>query len=503
MKKLTWLTTERLFACILFVAIFVMAVRVPVDSDTWWHLTSGQLMVEQGRILLTDPFSHTRAGQPWIDHGWLAQIGISLLYRLGGFPALSLGLALVVTLAFALVYRQCQGSVYLRAFSTLLAAITSSSIWAVRPQMVSFLLAAVVCFLLDRYKRRRERKYLYLLPVVVLLWVNVHGGFATAFILLLCYLAGGILSWLLDEPGEDRPSPEYLLSIVAVAVVCLLVVPLNPNGAQMLTYSFRTVNIGVLRDYIQEWASPDFHQLFVQPFIWLLLATLVAVGRSGRRADWTDLTLLCGFAYMALLASRNVALFALVSGPILARYAQASLEGLPERVRLQKWLWPLIRPSSGPSPANPLLSAVNWLLLFLIVVAGAIKCAVVLLPSTMQREEANLYPARAVEFVRQEQPPGPMFNSYNWGGYLIWKLWPEYPVYVDGRTDLYDDAFLREYIRVYTAGEGWQSLLDRYGINLVFVETDCSLARFLRLEAGWAEVYHDDVAALFRREKQT
>jgi hypothetical protein len=495
MKILTWLSTERLLICILFIAIFVMAVRVPTDSDTWWHLRSGQLMVEQGRILRTDPFSHTRGGQPWIDHGWLAQIGIYLLYRAGGFPGLSLGLAALVTLTFALVYRQSTGSPYLRAFAILLAAITSSSIWAVRPQIVSFSLAAVVNFLLDRYKRRRERKYLYPLPLVVLLWANIHGGFATAFILLFCYLAGETLSWLLGGWNEAQQP----LSIAVAAAFCLLVVPLNPNGPQMLTYPFRTVGIGVLRDYIQEWASPNFHQLFLHPFIWLFLATLAAVARSGRRVDLTDLALLGCFAYMALLASRNVALFALVAGPILARYAELTLAGLPEGLRRQEWARLLLRPAAGPSPQQPLLSAVNWLLLLLLLVAGAVRCVTVVLPSALREAELTSYPARAADFIQQEQPPGPLFNSYNWGGYLIWRLWPDYPIFVDGRTDLYDDPFLREYLKAALARPGWQEVLDRYDINLVVVESDGLLARFLAREQGWQMAYRDDLAAVFLR----
>jgi hypothetical protein len=497
MKILTWLTTERLLICILFIAIFVMAVRVPLDSDAWWHLKSGQLMVEQGRILRTDPFSYTRSGQPWIDHGWLAQIGIYLLYRAGGFPGLALGLAALVTLTFALVYRQSQGSPYLRAFTILLAAITSSSIWAVRPQIVSFFLAAVLYFLLDRYKHRRERKYLYLLPLVVLLWVNIHGGFATAFILLLCYLAGETLSWLLGTCDARGP-----LSIAIAAAFCLLVVPINPNGAQMLTYPLRTVGIGVLRDYIQEWASPDFHQFFVHPFIWLFLATLVAVARSGRRIDLTDLALVGVFAYMGLLASRNIALFALVAAPILARYAELSLAGLPESLRRQEWAQLLLRPAAARPPAQPLLAAANWLLLSLLLVAGAIRCFAVMTPSAQSQAELANYPARAADFIQQERPPGPLFNSYNWGGYLIWRLWPDYPIFVDGRTDLYDDPFLREYLAAALARPGWQEALNRYSVNLVVTESNGLLARFLAREQGWQMAYSDDMATVFIRRRR-
>jgi hypothetical protein len=104
-----------------------------------------------------------------------------------------------------------------------------------------------------------------------------------------------------------------------------------------------------------------------------------------------------------------------------------------------------------------------------------------------------------VQFVRHNKPAGPLFNSYNWGGYLIFELWPEYPVYVDGRTDLYDDAFLRRYLNVVVAGEGWERSLDEDGINLVLVEVNSPLALALRRDPNWVEAYRDELAAVFTR----
>ena len=93
-----------------------------------------------------------------------------------------------------------------------------------------------------------------------------------------------------------------------------------------------------------------------------------------------------------------------------------------------------------------------------------------------------------------------MFNSYNWGGYLLFTLWPDYPVFVDGRTDLYDDDFLRQYISIYVADDGWQELLDEYQIQLVVVETNSILAKLLRTDPAWHEAYRDDMAVIFTRE---
>ena len=135
-------TARQLLVAILFVAIFAMAVRQPADTDTWWHLKSGQLMWESGQILRADPFSHTVQGQPWINHGWLVQILLWPLYQALGLAGLALLLATLVTASFVLVYTQCEGKPFVAAFATLIGAVASSVIWAVRPQIVSLLLAA-------------------------------------------------------------------------------------------------------------------------------------------------------------------------------------------------------------------------------------------------------------------------------------------------------------------------------------------------------------------------
>ncbi len=513
--KLAWLTTHRLLVAILFVAIFAMAARVQVDTDTWWHLASGRWMVENGRVLKHDPFSHTMLGKPRIQHGWLVQILLYGLHAALGHTGLVLGVAAVVTLTFAFVFPLGGGSPYLRAFTTVLTAITSAVVWVARPQIASFLLTAVFAYLLDRYKRR-GRAPLWLLPLLTVLWVNCHGGFITAFILLGGYLVGEGLNRLIGwrplsipstsgGKASDRQgglSTRQLRTLALVALICLAAVILNPQTYRMYAYPFQTVSIGVLRDFIQEWRSPDFHGLHLHPFIWMLLLTLAAMGFSGRRADFTDVGLVAGFAYMSLLAGRNIALFALLDGPVLARYGAPALRRLIEALRTRWDSAPpaLDSPRRGVRPPlSPQLAVLNWALLGVVVLGALVKIAMPLLPTEREKAMADFLPVEAVRFIQQEQLPGPMFNSYNWGGYLIWTLYPDYPVFVDGRTDLYDDPFLRNYLDVVLLRENWRQVLAQYGVRFVLVERNSVLARFLAADDGWQQRYADDLAAIFAR----
>ena len=154
---------------------------------------------------------------------------------------------------------------------------------------------------------------------------------------------------------------------------------------------------------------------------------------------------------------------------------------------------------SRVAPAGRLFTVLNWVLLGLVMLAALVKISQPLSPAVNEEAQAKTLPVEAAAFLKQEQPAGPIFNSYNWGGYLIWEL-PEYPVFVDGRTDLYDDAFLREYLSLVFAQGNWEETLDKYGIKLVLIEPQSMMGQLLVERPGWEQVYQDEMAAIFIRE---
>jgi len=480
------LTLNRLLTAIVFIALFTMAVRYPADSDTWWHMRAGQTMWQTRALLTADPFSHTAKGLPWIDHSWLAQLLWYGLLSLGGWPAVSLGLAALVTGAFGLAWRHSEGNLYVRAFSVVLGAIASSLVWAARPQMISFLLAALTAFLLARFKHRRGR-LLPWLPLIVLVWVNMHGGYAIAFILLACYWLGEMFNRLTASPADAAP-PADLRHLLWSTLLSLAAVAVNPYTWRMWLYPFQTVGIGVLRQFIAEWQSPNFHQPILLPFLLMLLLLLAALARCGAKADWTDLALLGAWTTLSLFAVRNVAIFALVCTPILTRYGTLALEAQFGPLSIGR-----------PRSLSLALYRLNALLLALIALGAAARIAVTLSPAAMAEAEAERFPADAVAFLQRTRPPGPMFNSYNIGGYLMYHLWPDYPVFVDGRTDLYNDDFLRDYLKTVNALPGWPDTLARYGVRLAVLERDTPLAQTLTTDPGWQTLYADEQAAIFAR----
>lgn len=509
------LTLPRLVTTLTFLALLAMATRVSADTDTWWHLRTGQWIVEHQAVPMTDPFSFTFAGQPWRypSAGWLSEVALFWLFTRFSYAGLNLFTAGCVLLAFVFVYRACQGPALLKAFVIILAAAVSAVFWSARPQIVSLVLASVFAYVLYRYRWNNVNR-LWLLPPLMVLWANSHGGFAIGFVLIVLTLMGQLLTLIwqrveqrfFGDTGMIGPTsnlglaggdvgPAGIFWLILTGVVCAVAVALNPSGPVMLLYPFQTVSIGVLRDYIQEWQSPNFHELRSQAFLWLLFGTLAAMMLSHRRANLTDLVLVCGTGYLGFLAGRNVPLLALVAPPILTRHLAALIEDWQSR-----WQALEVPPPSQPTHRALLM---NWAILGVLTVVTLVKILMALPIVINEQELARTLPVGAADFVRREKPVGPLFNSYNFGGYLSWVLYPDYPIFVDGRTDLYDAAFLDDYLQVALARRGYQTILDRYGINLIIVEANSVLADRLSASGDWQTVYHDATADVYQRTSVT
>ena len=485
------LTLTKLVVAIAFISLFAMAVRTPADTDMYWHLRTGQFIIETRSVPTTDPFSSTMLGQPWVDVHWLAQVILYVVYALFSLPGLALLVAALVVVAFVFVWKQMTGGVFLRAFILMLAAATSGAVWTARSQMATFVLTAALGYILYLYKWKQIDR-LWVVPILFVVWVNMHGGYVSGFMLIGAMIVGEAITILIGKFSHQQPagSPTdsvlswpRLRKLILIALISGVVLLINPHTIGALLLPFKTVNIGALQNFIEEWASPNFHELFQQPMVWMLLLTLVVIGWSGRKLDVTDAVTLVIFAYISFLARRNIGLFALVCAPILARHAAALFEKTPWGRRCL-------------SRGSPIL---NWIVLSVMVLAASIKVIVPITPAMQSKAEAAVLPVAAADWIKQNQPPGLMFNSYNWGGYLLWRLWPQYPVYVDGRTDVYSDDFLREYLQVVTAQPEYEAILDRRGVGFILIEAGGVLDTFLRRDAQWREAYRDKMAVIYLR----
>jgi hypothetical protein len=478
------LNTRQLFAIVLFLCILLIALQPVNDPDFWWHLRTGQLIAETGQIPRTDPFSYTMQGQPWIAHEWLTDWILYAVYRLGGLPFLMLLFALIITAAFATVYFRCSSGTkpYIAGFCVLFGAVASRPLWGVRPQMITLLFFGIFLLLLEKFQKSRQRKYLIPLPILMVIWVNLHGAFILGLALLGVFLAGELVEWLWRRfrckeiaPGDAIP----MITLAVTLLISVLAALINPNGVNILLYPFQTLTDPSMQQFILEWHSPAFSEVIWLPLMIILLG-LIGTGLAARqRYSVTRVLLILAFTYAALGSARHVPLFAIVVIPTLADQVNALL---PIKVR------------QGNS--KPIMVLLNWVILIMFVAAVGLRF--IQQSGIQDKTTADHYPQGAVNWILENKPTGRMLNSYDWGGYLIWQLYPEYQVYIDGRADVYGPGFFAQYADIYLAEKDWQTRLEEQKIGFVLIDPASRLAEGLSHLPGWKLVYQDKLSVIYQ-----
>jgi hypothetical protein len=475
---ITHFTLRRVFVWAFLLSLFALAVRQcsSIDWDFWWHLKAGQYIIQSKGIPHVDPFSFTRAGAEWITHEWLSEVMMYAVFRAGGWIGLFLLFGTTITAAWGICFQRCKGKPFIAAFAVVFAAAASASLFGFRPQMFTLLLASIFIALLDGYIYGGKRRVIWLLPALMLLWVNLHAGFALglALILLFVVMAGLDREWKRIKP--------LLLNLA----ICLAVVPLNPNGFRMFSYPFETLSAPAMQSFIQEWFSPDFHQFRFLPLAALILATFSAMALSPTRPRPGELFALVALSFAALRSGRHIPIFAIFAAPLFAKYLAHWISA--------KTNSPITLRSAPATGSNIVLTLALLLLPTFIIVQR-----VGYFSSNVASYEAQKFPVGAADFIEKQEAVGPIFNDYNWGGYLIWKLYPSRRVFIDGRADVYGDGFIFEYLRTYGGERGWRNTLDRFEIQTVLVQPNSALTNLLREDKGWRKVFEDEQAVVFAR----
>ena len=481
---------SRVIVVIVFLAILAMATHVSIDSDTWWHLRAGKWMVENRQIIKEDIFSYTSAGKPWQYPGLWVQVMMFKLYNWFGPGGLNLWVSLTVVAIFVFVWRTSDGNIIFRVAVLLLAAMASAIYWAARPYLISYLLFAIFFYLLER-NQHGSKGSLWLLPVLMIVWVNSHGGFLAGFILWGPYWVDSSIKWAIAKRQGRDQGLEILkkrwISLLWVGVAMLLLSLLNPQGLKLWTLPFTTVSRQAEQMFIAEWQSPDFHKPSLIPFALLLMLSIGVLGRSRKRLTLYEILLMGGFGLLGLISIRNIFFFVIVAPAIITRSGKYVFSDLADDLHIQLKL-------DFSKPPTKFGRVINVFIVLLVSFVTLLR-VVSIIPNSVNREAfENEFPVKAVEFLQTKELYGQMFNSYNYGGYLIWAL-PQYPVFVDGRADLHEDDIIMTWFRVIRGSEEWEQVFEKWNIQFVLVEPGVPLLSELYNE-GWNTIYEDDLAVI-------
>jgi hypothetical protein len=470
-------------AIVLF--ILGMVLGRSVDSDTWWHLSDGRWMVQHGQILAADPFSYTRLGAIWSHPGYPYEVALYFVYQWLGYLGVDLLAAALLSAVFLVEWNALKTGPVRRFLLVGASILLSIAYWSARPNIFTLLFAVLFLLVLEKY-RKGNRRVIWALPVLMLLWANLHGGFLAGFLLVSIY---GVDDWLCDfQAGHFHSLSDLkyfrgLKTIGGVLLLMALATLVNPYGINQYREILLTAGRTAEQTMIQEWLSPDFHSLYGQFFLLAIAASLFIVGMARKPVRVSSLLLLIVFTSMALVSRRHLGLFAVV-----APFAWLPLLGWEEST-------PVLndgeRRSHEPK-RNPVMTGLS--LAFLMYCLAVLALVV---PVAAARP-VNLahFPARAVNYLKGAQPPGRLFNNFNWGGYLTWTL-PEYPVFVDGRSDIYGDEIILQSDRVERAAPGWQAIIVQWDIHTILANAGSPLGEALTRE-GWQLCYSDEQAEVYQ-----
>ncbi len=459
------------------------------DPDFWWHIATGRWIVEHGALPSSDLFTYTVPGHAWTDHEYLTEILMWLIYSHGGFAAISLFFAVITWAAFLVLYRTADGGrrpYVVAGLGLALAALAGGPIWGPRAQMITFLFSAVELLLIRRYLEGRSRAINWF-PLLMVLWANLHGGWVIGFAFLGVALASEAVQWILD-----RSNPAHFAHLKRLGLVtglCVLAVLVTPHGPALYLYPFATQGSVAQQKLIVEWFSPDFHQAVMYPFLAMVLLTIA--GFALRRPRLYDALLVLTTLALALHSVRHVALYVAAVTPILIVHWS---EIWAEQSRLRGW-------RLQPAPPSGLMAVMT--VIALVVIAGVTVTKVAGDLSRQTQATASDFPVAAADWIAAH--PGEvgthMYNQYGWGGYLIYRFYPDptRKVFIFGEAELMGDDLLNRYQDVQTIRPDWSRVLDANHVDYVVYNRGEALDTVLAADSQWRRVYQDSLAVIYVR----
>ena len=498
------------FVVLLFVLVFTpLSVRLLGDAGIGWHIRTGQQILATHTIPRVDPFSSTMQGQPWFAWEWLYDVVVGRLEASLGLNGVVWLTAIVLASVFGLLFRLLmrRGTHMFVAVILVLLAISASMIhFLARPHVVSWLFTLIWFAILDGAERRAlpgstsssfVRRRLWMLPLLMLVWVNVHGGFLVGFVLLAIFWLGALWNWLtgnanrIEDTLQKIAARQRALDLALVGVLSAAASFVNPYGWNLYRHIYGYLSNRFLMNHIDEFRSPDFHGAAQKCFLALLLIAVAVLAARGRELRLSGVLTVLFAVYAGLYASRNIPvsslLLAMVVGPLAgvplpSRFSEMSREFSEKMAavecRLRGHVWPIV------AIVFTFLIAAN---------GGRVR------PQTVM--DAHFDPKRmpvgAVDFLSQREARGPVLTTDSWGGYLIYRMYPQARVVVDDRHDLYGEEFFKSYLKMVRVEPGWEEFLRDHPAEYVILPRESALTTMLLATGMRKQLYGDDVAVVF------
>src|SRR5580700_3713885 len=484
-QRVRRITPGQLLVVAAFVVILCVLVRRGGDPDIFWHLVTGQWMVDHHQIVSHDLFTFTVAGKQWVDPEYTTEVIAYLIFKLGGLTLVSVAFGAVTFVGFLLIWRRVRlenANPVIAAIVIGVAGLAGAAVWGPRPQMITFALTGLELLWLDRYLRGRSRA-IYWLPLVMIAWANLHGGFLFGLVPVGVAAFVEAVHWVRRVDGDEHKRRTRNLLLVFVA--CVVAAFVNPNGIHLYSYVIQPQFSAVQQNFIAEWQSPNFHVLEQRGFEAMLL--LVPVAFVLRRPSLWEVCLTVAVSYLALSAVRHAALFIAAETPLMIWSFSAGWERMAPAARVRAWVVPRSRDLLAGAAAILVIAALG---------TGYFVHSTL---SNQARATAANFPVGASDWLAAHPTVGTrMFDQYGWGGYLISRFYPDpnRRVFSFGEATLLGTKVMQQVIDVETGNADWQQIFAEWGIDYVIDVPGAPAVLALEVDPQWTKVYDDGLAVI-------
>jgi hypothetical protein len=511
-------TAEVCFVTLLLIMLFSRVSKFYfLDGDPGWHIRAGQYMLETHSIPHHDIFSFSMPHAWWVTYEWGTEVIFAMLHGRYGLNGVVFFVVVVLAATYTLLYKllRLEGFSFLLSFPLLLFIILGSNFhWVARPHVVSYLFVLPFFYFLDRFSRgKTSLRRMWILPVLMLLWVNLHAGFIAGVTLVLIFFVSAVFEYLFASSGRRSSLSSKVRQMGVVAAATVMASLVNPNGYRLYVYLFKYFKAVHNLNPPNELFSPSFQLLIFEPFLVAVIAPILLLLYSRYRPRLEEALTLGVWIALGLIALRNIPVMLLICAPIYARLLQGLNEPLAEWLskvpKIQEPLRRLFRRiglvvSMEKIFDRHLISVVVLLVLSWIVVHQGNLGSYQVMNFRFLKERG--FPVSAIEYLKTNRPAGNVFNDWVAGGFLIYNFYPNVKVFVDGRLDMYGEDFARLFLKlINTPGvdegkDNWKKIFQRYQIQWVMIRPECALRYVLDSDPEWERRYLDAECIIFVRK---
>ena len=456
---------------------------ITADTDLWGHIKFGEHLWLSKTFARTDIYSFTAYGREWINHEWLSELLMYFLYEIFGSPGLLIGKLLV---GFTIIFLLSQISFY-RASDPLtyglvfiLTVFVMSPGFMTRPQILTFFFTSLFLYVTHLYLERKKN-ILWSLPLIMLFWVNSHGGFVIGLGMLPVVVVCEIIASRFRNGNR-----VHLRNLIFWVVLTEASVLINPYGYRLLVFLYKTLSIP--RD-IWEWGPVNIFDLSYLRFKFFAILIILTLFFDKKRNRYWEIGVIVIAMMFAFRQQRHTPIFAIVAAP----YLTERLGLMIQRINLYEKI--------------KSFTSLLLMIIFICILSGyqlfttarkyiETRCNIIVDP--------HKFPLYGVRFLKENKIKGNILLPFEWGEYVIWKLYPGCKVSIDGRfRTVYPEEVLDDHFGVMGNNEKWMKFLDKYPADIILARRNHFFQQLITSQQKWIYVYSDNLSMIFVKKEES